>query len=260
MRKLTFLFFFGLVALHARQGLLWHDEFDGTAGAPPDKSKWSYDLGDGGWGNHELETYTNSKSNVEQDGHGHLVIRATRTGNGTYHSARIKTQGHFSFTYGRVEARMELPQAQGMWPAFWMLGDNIGTAGWPACGEIDIMELIGRQPNMVHGTIHGPGYSGKNGITAQYEFSKGESPSEAYHIYGANWTPGKIEFLVDGKVYQTITPASLPTGTKWVYDHPFFLLLNLAIGGSWPGNPDSTTVFPQELSIDWVRVYSANKR
>lgn len=235
--------------------LVWQDEFDGSAGSPPDSSKWTYDLGASGWGNQELERYSDGRKNVAQDGQGHLVIHATKDESGQFESARIKTRGRFSFTYGRVEARMQLPHGQGMWPAFWMLGDDIQTADWPRCGEIDIMENIGREPDTVHGTIHGPGYSGAKGIGAPFVFDKPALPSTSFHVYAVDWQPNKIDFLVDGHVYQTITPDKLPAGTKWVYDHPFFLLLNLAIGGSWPGNPDSTTEFPQELIVDWVRVY-----
>ena len=236
--------------------LIFQDEFEGAAGSPPDPTKWTYDLGAGGWGNNELERYTDARVNVEQDGRGHLLVRATKNSSGQFESARIKTQGRFSFTYGRVEARMKLPRGQGVWPAFWMLGNDIQTVAWPACGEIDIMENIGREPNTIHGTIHGPGYSGAHGIGAPFVFEKSELPSDSYHVYAVDWRPNRIDFLVDGSVYQTITPEELPAGTKWVYDHRFFLLLNLAVGGSWPGAPDATTVFPQELSIDWIRVYS----
>ncbi|MBV8898181.1 MAG: glycoside hydrolase family 16 protein [Acidobacteriaceae bacterium] len=257
MRRGLWIFLaFAVAAAAQGQKLIWQDEFDGAAVSPPDGSKWTYDLGGGGWGNQELEVYTNSAENVQLDGDGHLIIRATRTADGAYHSARIKTLGHFSFTYGRAEARMKLPRAQGMWPAFWMLGDNIKDAGWPTSGEIDIMENIGREPNMVHGTIHGPGYSGAKGITSSFTFPEGSLPSDDYHVYAVQWARGKIEFLVDDKVYQTVTPSSLPQGAAWVYDHPFFLLLNLAVGGGWPGNPDATTRFPQELLVDWVRVYA----
>jgi beta-glucanase (GH16 family) len=242
----------------AQDHLVWHDEFDGPAGSAPDKAKWVYDLGAGGWGNHELETYTKNDANIQQDGQGHLLIRATKAASGGYESARIKTKGLFSFTYGRAEARMKLPRGQGMWPAFWMLGGDIDTVGWPKCGEVDVMENIGREPNTVHGTIHGPGYSGKNGIGAPYEFPANVSPSDDFHVYAVDWRENKIEFLVDGHVYETITPESLPAGAKWVYEHPFFLLLNLAVGGAWPGNPDATTTFPQELIVDWVRVYRAD--
>ncbi len=256
MGKFILLFLTLLPLADGQRRVIWHDEFDGPLGSLPDPMKWAFDLGGNGWGNHELEVYTNSAANIQQDGKGHLIIRATKNAQGGYESARIKTQGHFSFTYGRVEARMKLPQGQGLWPAFWMLGDNIESAGWPQGGEIDIMENIGREPEIVHGTIHGPGYSGSKGISSSFTFTKAARPSDDFHVYALNWTPGKIEFLVDDKVYKTITPASLPPGTTWVYDHPFFLLLNLAVGGAWPGNPDLSTDFPQELVVDWVRVYA----
>lgn len=222
----------------------------------PDASKWTYDLGDGGWGNHELETYTKSIENVSQDGHGHLVIRAINAGSGSYTSARIKTQGKFTVQYGKIAARMKIPHGQGMWPAFWMLGANIESAGWPACGEIDIMENIGKEPSVVHGTVHGPGYSGSHGIGHPDELPGGEPLSRRFHIYAVEWwSPSAITFLLDNKSYFTVTPRDLPPGTRWVYDRPFFLLLNLAVGGRWPGNPDSTTQFPQTLLVDWVRVW-----
>jgi beta-glucanase (GH16 family) len=151
---------------------------------------------------------------------------------------------------------MRIPGGQGMWPAFWMLGDDIERAGWPACGEIDIMENIGREPALVHGTIHGPGYSGGGGIGAT--FSSGGAFADDFHVFGVEWEPQAIRWYVDGRLYQTRTPADLPAGTKWVFDHPFFMLVNLAVGGSWPGNPDESTKFPQELVVDWVRV-SARK-
>lgn len=235
--------------------LLWSDEFSGPAGVKPDPSKWTYDLGGNGWGNKELEDYTNKPENASLDGKGHLVIQARKDPDGRITSARIKTQGRFSFTYGRVEARMKLPVGQGMWPAFWMLGNNIAKVGWPACGEVDIMENLGREPAIAHGTIHGPGYSGKGGISAQYELPGEPALSDAFHVYAVDWTPHRIAFSVDGHVYSTVTPASLPPGTKWVYNHPFFLLVNLAVGGAWPGNPDASTTFPQKLIVDYVRVY-----
>lgn len=236
--------------------LSWSDEFSGAAGQKPDPSKWTYDLGAGHWGNKELETYTDQRDNVSLDGGGHLVIRAIKEADGRFMSARLKTKGLFSFTYGRVEARMKLPRGQGMWPAFWMLGDNISKVGWPACGEVDVMESLGREPSIVHGTVHGPGYSGKLGISAQYTLPGVPELANDFHVYAADWTPDSIEFSIDGHVYATVKPSSLPAGTPWVYDHPFFLLLNLAVGGAWPGNPDSSTSFPQEFTIDYVRVYS----
>jgi beta-glucanase (GH16 family) len=142
-----------------------------------------------------------------------------------------------------------------MWPAFWMLGVDIGSASWPACGEIDIMENIGREPDTIHGTLHGPGYSGGNGIGAPSKVAAGQRFADGYHVFAIEWEKDVVRWYVDGNLYQTRTPKDLPSGAKWVYDHPFFLLLNLAVGGQWPGNPDGTTTFPQTLKVDYVRVY-----
>ncbi len=149
---------------------------------------------------------------------------------------------------------MKLPFGQGIWPAFWMLGADIGTAGWPRCGEIDIMENIGKEPSVVHGTVHGPGYSGGSGISAQTALATARF-SDDFHVFAVDWSPTLIEFFLDDKSYSQVTPARLPAGASWVFDHPFFLLLNLAVGGNWPGNPDPSTTFPQTLTVDWVRVY-----
>ena len=251
----------GIAVLNAAPGSdkpVWADEFSGAAGSKPDPAKWTYDLGGNGWGNRELEKYTDRPENASLDGEGHLVIRAIKDAEGRFTSARLKTQGLFSFAYGRAEARMKLPRGQGIWPAFWMLGDNVKQVRWPACGEIDVMENLGREPAIVHGTIHGPGYSGKSGITAQYTV-EGMGLADDFHVFAVEWKPERIDFLVDGHIYETITPAALPKGAKWVYDHPFFLLLNLAVGGAWPGNPDASTLFPQELVVDYVRVYEVAK-
>jgi len=255
-RVAAILFAAALPAAAAQAGkLIWSDEFNGPRGSPPDPAKWVYDLGGGGWGNQELEVYTDSRGNSYLDGHGHLVIEALESGPRKFTSARLKTQGKFSFPYGRVEARIRIPYGQGIWPAFWMLGDDIERTGWPTCGEIDIMENIGREPDTVHGTVHGPGYSGAHGIGEPFRMEKGRF-ADHYHIYAVSWEPERIDFLVDGHAYHTVTPASLPAGARWVYDHPFFLLLNVAVGGSWPHNPDSTSVFPQKMLVDYVRVYT----
>jgi beta-glucanase (GH16 family) len=235
--------------------LQWADEFDGPANSAPDPAKWTRDLGQSGWGNKELENYTSSTGNAFLDGAGHLVIQAIRTPEGGYTSARLKTAGLAAFTYGKIEARMQIPYGQGIWPAFWMLGDDIKTNGWPRCGEIDIMENIGKEPATVHGTVHGPGYSGGKGIGAPFALPSGRF-ADAFHVYTAIWERESIEFQLDGKSFKRITPADLPEGAKWVYDHPFFLLLNLAVGGNWPGNPDAATEFPQRMTVDYVRVYS----
>jgi beta-glucanase (GH16 family) len=241
--------------------LVWSDEFNGPNGSGVDPTKWTVQTGGGGFGNHELESYTARRANVREE-NGDLVIEARRdafTGKdgiaGGYTSARLQTRGHFSQRYGRFEARMQLPLGKGLWPAFWLLGDDTQTHPWPACGEIDIMENIG-DPHRVYGTIHGPGYSGADGIQGHYNMPAGEAVNTGFHIYAVEWTPDVLRFSVDGHVYATQTPKDLPHGAKWVYDHPFFVLLNLAVGGAWPGDPDVSTELPQKLLVDWVRVYA----
>lgn len=237
--------------------LVWRDEFDGPGGSSPDPARWLMETGGDGWGNAELEFYTDRTDNAALDGDGALVITAREEAYmGRDHtSARLTTQGKLEQTFGRFEARLDIPEGQGIWPAFWMLGDDIGSTGWPDCGEIDVMENIGREPTLVHGTLHGPGYSGGNGIGASYSLP-GDAPfADDYHVYAIEWEAEEVRWYVDDVLFQTRTPADLPQGAAWVYDHPFFILLNVAVGGQWPGNPDSTTTFPQELRIDYVRVY-----
>jgi beta-glucanase (GH16 family) len=172
-----------------------------------------------------------------------------------YTSARLKTLGLFEQKYGRFEARIKIPRGQGMWPAFWMLGNNIGTVDWPDCGEIDIMENIGKEPNKVYGTIHGPGYWGADGLGASYTLPSGKFADD-FHTFAVEWEPSAIRFYIDGHLYETRTPADLPAGKSWVFDHPFFILLNVAVGGDWPGNPDRTMIFPQRMLVDYVKVYA----
>jgi beta-glucanase (GH16 family) len=230
--------------------LVWQDEFDGEA---IDTDKWTYDIGGNGWGNNEWQFYTDRPENVRIENE-MLVIEAReeRFVTRNYTSGRIKTQDLSAFTYGRIEARMKLPYGNGIWPAFWMLGDDIGTAGWPRAGEIDIMEHIGRQPTHIHGTVHGPGYSGSGGVGHYKTFPSG-SLSEEFHVYAIEWEPEVIRWYVDEEQFFMITPETIPG--DWVFDHPFFIILNLAVGGNWPGYPDETTVFPQFLTVDYVRVY-----
>jgi beta-glucanase (GH16 family) len=231
----------------------WADEFDGPANTLPDPAKWTYDLGNNnGWGNQELESYTNLVQNVRLDGTGHLVIHVDRNGS-SYASARIKTQGLFSAKSGRIESRIRLPFGQGIWPAFWMLGTNITTVGWPQCGEIDVMENVGREPSINHGSVHGPGYSGGNSVSGLYTLNASRFADD-FHVFAIQWAPQSISFFVDGVSYKTVTPASLPSGASWVFDNPFFLILNVAVGGNFPGSPDGTTQFPQEMIVDYVRV------
>jgi len=241
--------------------LVWSDEFNGPHGSPIDSSKWTLESGGNGWGNDELEYYTARPENsFQQDGN--LVIQAIQekyTGadgvTRDYTSARLKTEGKFTQKYGRFEARIKIPQGQGIWPAFWLLGDDIGKVGWPKCGEIDIMENIGKEPSTIHGTIHGPGYSGGKGPSAAYALPGDERFAADFHVYAVEWEKKAIRFYVDDHLYATRTPADLPKGTKWVYEHPFFVILNVAVGGGWPGNPDSSSVFPQTMLVDYVRVY-----
>ena len=241
--------------------LVWSDEFDGPNGSGVDAQKWVMETGGGGWGNNELEYYTNRTQNAYLE-NGALVIKAVSeryTGpdgvTRNYTSARLKTQGKFAQAYGRFEARIKIPYGQGIWPAFWMLGSDIGQVGWPKCGEIDVMENIGREPATVHGTIHGPGYSGGSGIGAPYTLPNGGRFADAYHVYAVEWEPKAVRWYVDDALYKTTRLGDLPAGTNWVFDHPFFILLNVAVGGNWPGSPDATTIFPQLMLIDYVRVY-----
>jgi beta-glucanase (GH16 family) len=241
--------------------LVWSDEFDGPDGSRPDPAKWKFEVGGNGWGNHELEYYTNRPENSFIRG-GNLVIQALKenfTGpdhvTREYTSARMTTQGLFEQAYGRFEARLKIPRGQGLWPAFWLLGNDIGRIGWPGCGEIDIMENIGKEPSMVHGSLHGPGYSGDRDYTSEDKFPGGVHFFDDFHVFAIEWEPKAVRFFVDQELYATFTPARLPAGMKWVFDHPFFVILNVAVGGDWPGPPDSTTVFPQTMLVDYVRVY-----
>jgi beta-glucanase (GH16 family) len=237
--------------------LVFEDEFDGPSGSLPSADKWVFETGGGGFGNNELEHYTARPENAALDGQGKLVItaRAESYMGSKYTSARLKTAGKFEHAYGRYEARLRIPSGQGIWPAFWMLGADIGAKGWPQCGEIDIMENVGKEPALIHGTLHGPGYSGGSAIGKSAELPGKVHFSEDFHEFAVEWEEQAVRWYLDGTLYQTRTPADLPAGAKWVFDHPFFLLLNLAVGGQWPGSPDATTKFPQQLTVDYVRVY-----
>jgi beta-glucanase (GH16 family) len=238
--------------------LTWSDEFNGPDGSAVDPTKWTHDVGGTGWGNQEREYYTDGSQNAVQQG-GDLVITATPQGASQYTcwygacrytSARLKTEGLFSQAYGRFEARARMPYGKGLWPAFWMLGENIGQVGWPVCGEIDILETVGTDISTNHGSLHAPGYN----PTGTFPLPGGAKYSDAFHTFAVEWEPGTVRFYVDDTLYETQDEASLEAGT-WEFDHPFFLLLNVAVGGMWPGDPDGTTVFPQTLEVDWVRVY-----
>ncbi|HEY3665931.1 MAG TPA: glycoside hydrolase family 16 protein [Polyangiaceae bacterium] len=248
--------------------LAWSDEFNASDGSSVDDNKWAHAVGGDGWGNQELEYYTSDTANSLQRG-GNLVINATRDGaqqhscwNGAcqFTSARLLTSGKFSASYGRVEARIKVPTGKGIWPAFWMLGDNVGdpAVGWPACGEIDIMEIIGSDSATLHGSLHGPGYSGGSPLTAVTKLPSAAKLSDDFHRYSVEWAPDSVKFYLDDMLYEKRTPADIPPGTKWVYDHPFFIILNLSVGGQWPGSPDSGTAFPAQMLVDYVRVFKAS--
>jgi beta-glucanase (GH16 family) len=250
----------------AQEKLVWADEFNGPANTAPDPQNWTYDEGNKRWGNNELETYCAYRSNTTPcsaaapnayvGGDGYLHIVARRSIKNTYTSARLKGQGLHSFRYGRLEARVKMPAGQGFWPAFWMLGDDIGRNPWPACGEIDIMESVGKSPKINYGSIHGLGFTGTS-ITTAYTLPDGRF-ADAFHTFGILWSPQLMKFYVDdpSNVYATYTPASLTAGGIWPFDsRKFFFLLNMAVGGDWPGSPDATSIFPQEMLVDYVRVY-----
>ncbi|MDE1154699.1 MAG: glycoside hydrolase family 16 protein [Acidobacteriaceae bacterium] len=243
--------------------LTWSDEFNGPDGSQPDPAKWEFVVSGNGFGNQELEYYTARPENAHLE-HGNLVISASKepfTGadgvSREYTSARLQTKGRFEQRYGRFEARMKIPHGQGVWPAFWMLGADIDTKHWPECGELDVMENIGREPGKVHGSLHGPRYSGDSPLTGAYTLPDHGVFADAFHVFAVEWEPEQIRFYVDGHLFETQTPDSIPGDKQWVFDHPFFLLLNFAVGGAWPGNPDQSTLFPQSMLVDYVRAYRA---
>jgi beta-glucanase (GH16 family) len=237
--------------------LVMQDEFneDGV----PNVAIWGYDLGTGtsetgaGWGNNELQSYTNRTENVKVE-NGYLLITAKKESlNGaSYTSARLSTKGLFEQAYGRFEARIRLPYGQGIWPAFWLLGADCDENEWPNCGEIDIMEYRGQQPTQVLGTVHGPGYAGANAISKSYNLPNGRFDTD-FHIFGIEWGPDYINYYVDDVLYNQITPSDV--NGKWVFDHPFYIIINLAVGGNFVGAPNNATVFPQTMLVDYVRVY-----
>ncbi|MEM6720045.1 MAG: glycoside hydrolase family 16 protein [Bacteroidota bacterium] len=244
-----------------KTNLVWSDEFN-IDGAP-DPNAWTYDLGDGtaegipGWGNNELQIYTDDAENVRVE-NGMLVITARQTANG-FTSARIKTQGLFEKQYGRFEARIRLPQGKGLWPAFWLLGNNCAQNPWPACGEIDIMENVGDEPIKVFGSVHGPNYSGGESISKEYELTNGRFDTE-FHVFGIEWSPNRINYYVDDVLYNSITPEEVDEETDgegiWVFDNTMYMIINVAVGGNLPGAPNANTTFPQRMLVDYVRVYN----
>jgi beta-glucanase (GH16 family) len=236
--------------------LTWSDEFDGPAGTQP--NKWNWVVGPSQI-NHELEYYSDRPENLRLDGNGNLlmVARSETYMGRDYTSARIDTQsGMFDQTYGRFEARIKLPTGKGVWPAFFMFGTNINDVGWPDCGEIDIMENRGSEPSINHGSLHGPGYSGSAALTAQYVLPGAARFADDFHIFAVEWEVGVVRFYVDDKLYQTRNMSDFRTPMLWAFDNPMYLILDVAVGGSFSGNPDGTTVFPQTMTVDYVRAYA----
>lgn len=234
--------------------LVWNDEFDGNVGDPVDSTKWTYDLGTGqnGWGNNELQSYTKEAENISQDGQGNLRITAVKSSNGSFTSARIKTEGIFNQQFGKIEARIKTPTGSGMWPAFWMLGSNIDQVGWPQCGEIDIMEQNGSRSDITYSSLHGPGYSAGQAITTPYSIRNSRFDTD-FHVYAVEWGENYVDFFVDNYLFKRLTPEDV-TG-EWVYNNSFFLILNVAVGGNFVSPPNDNTPFPQSMVIDYVRVY-----
>lgn len=249
--------------------LVWSEEFEGAAGARVDEQTWSYDIGIGpngdGWGNNELQFYTDQADNVALDGMGNLAITAREEdfGGRSYTSARIQTQNKVFQQYGRIEARIKLPVGRGIWPAFWMLGNDFGfgegQVPWPQTGEIDIMEYRGQEPRVVLGTIHGPGYSGGESIGRRFRTTEEEGFDADFHVYAVEWDPARIVWYVDDVAYSIITAGEVTARGEWVFTRPFFLLLNVAVGGSFVGPVGGDTEFPQTMLVDYVRVYDRNR-
>jgi len=237
--------------------LAWQDDFDGPAGQLPGSANWRFDVGGDGWGNNQLEYDTDRAENASLDGAGHLAITAREEDylGRSYTSARINTRALFEQTRGKFEARIQLPVGQGIWPAFWLLGANFEAVGWPECGEIDIMEYRGQQPAVLHGSLHGPGYSGGSALTSRYTLPGGQRFDDGFHVFAVEWDEKQIAWYVDSTRYLTVTPDDLPGNARWVFDHPFFIILNVAVGGNFVGPPDASTSFPQTMLVDWVKVY-----
>lgn len=233
--------------------LVWEDDFEGPAGQSPDPAKWTFDIGTN-WGNNQLEYDTDRPENASVDGNGHLAITARRESymGSAYTSARMTTEDRFEPTYGRFEARIKLPVGQGIWPAFWLLGADFDEVGWPQTGEIDVMEYRGQEPNLVLGTLHGPGYSASGGITRTYVLEGGRFDTD-FHVFAMEWEPDQIRWYVDDELFHVVNRGDVPG--EWVFDHPFYMILNVAVGGTFVGAPDAGTMFPQTMLVDWVRVY-----
>ncbi|PUA80362.1 glycoside hydrolase family 16 protein [Nocardioides currus] len=230
---------------------MWVQDFEGRDDQPPDSRVWTYDLGGGGWGDGQRQVYTGDAANADLDGAGHLRITARREVDNTITSARLTTRTSFATRYGRIEARIKVPGGRGTWPAFWMLGADIDEVGWPACGEIDVMEHVGTEPRRCCGTLHGPGYSGlAGGVGAAID--AGTDLSEDFHDYAVLWDESGITWLLDDREHHRLTRSDVPG--PWPFDHPFFLLVNLAIGGDWPELDTDTPDLPAVLLVDRISV------
>jgi beta-glucanase (GH16 family) len=254
--------------------LVWSDEFSNTTGAnaEPNPAFWTYDTGANGWGNNELEDYcgwnssaspcSTSAPNAYLGTDGYLHIVAEEPSAGVYTSARLKTEGLFSFQYGRIEFRAQVPEAQGFWPAAWLMGNNIATVNWPACGEMDVLERVNAAgtPDWNEGSIHGTGFTGGN-LGTRFDFLSGQTAA-GWHTYGMIWSKGSVAYYIDDptRPYVTYTPSSLSglSGATWPFDggQANFIILNMAVGGSWPGSPNSSTTFPAQVLVDYVRIYT----
>ncbi len=234
--------------------LVWEDDFSGPAGSPPNPEVWTPDIGGGGWGNNQLEYDTDR--NAVLDGEGHLTItaRAEEYEGNDYTSARITTKGKLEHGDGRFEADIRIPAGQGLWPAFWLLGTNIDTLSWPACGEVDILEAKGEDPSVTYATVHGPGYSGAGGISADFPLQTG-SFADDFYTFAVDIDPEHLSFWVDDTRVGVVRPGDLPAGTSWVFNQSWFMILNLAVGGNFVERPEDPSVFPAVMTVDAVRIY-----
>ncbi|MCE2822731.1 MAG: family 16 glycosylhydrolase [Bacteroidota bacterium] len=232
--------------------LKWNDEFNGTS---IDQNNWGYDLGASGWGNNELQNYTSLNAN-SYIANGSLVIEAIKGPNGNYTSARMITKGKRTFQYGRIDIRAKLPKGQGIWPALWMLGSNIDNVGWPACGEIDIMEYLGHQTSTVHGTAHwgAQGSTSSQSSSSRYDLTSGNF-YDKFHVFSIIWEANRIRWYMDDQLFHTVTTTTTNGAANWRFNQEFFFIFNIAVGGNWPGYPDATTQFPQKMFVDYVRVF-----
>lgn len=247
-----------------KKRLAWRDDFTGPAGAPPNPRFWTPQVGGWGWGNEELQRYTPDPDNASLDGSGHLTITAREDtvaptapdqfcwyGPCRYTSARLITADKVTPRYGRIEARIKVPAGAGLWPAFWMLGEDFFTVGHPQSGEVDIMEIVGKEPATAWASVHGPGYTG---LSNRFDLPPGSTFADDFHTFAVDWSPDGLVFSVDGQAYHSVPPADAGAN-EWVFDQPFFLVLNLAVGGRWPGEPTPQTQFPASMLVDYVAVY-----